>query len=161
MDTHCAYSIPEDLDNQGVCDMSNSTRTPDLSQQEWAQAADQAQAAAASAGKMARHAGAAIGALASQAAGDLGQEVDALTTSAGAHLHELGNQLSAHAPQSGLLGSASQGVARAAQNGGDSLEGAKVAGLTEGVAQLIRRNPLPAFFVGIGLGLLVARKLRL
>jgi hypothetical protein len=50
-------------------------------------------------------------------------------------------------PHEGVLGSASQAVARTVKDGGEYLEGVKLSGMTEGVAKLIRRNPIPAVFI--------------
>jgi methyl-accepting chemotaxis protein len=140
--------------------MSNSTRTPDVNNQEWTQVADDAKEAAASMGEMASHAASAVGAMASQAASDVGKRADELTASAGAGIQELGDRLSKNAPQAGVLGSASQAVARTVKDGGKYIEGAKLGGMTEDIAQLIRRNPIPSVLIGFGLGWFLCRKLR-
>jgi hypothetical protein len=140
--------------------MSNSTLTPGVNNQEWTQAADKAKEAAASVGEMAGHAASAVGAMAGQAACEVGQKVDDLAASAGVGIQELGDKLSKNAPQEGLLGSASQTVARTVKDGGKYLEGAKLSGMAEDVARLIRRNPIPAVLIGIGLGWFLSRKLR-
>lgn len=140
--------------------MSSATLATNVNKQEWAQATDKAKEAAASVGEMASHAGSAVGAMASQAACDVGRKADDLTVSAGIGIQGLGDRLSKSAPQTGVLGSASQAVARTVKDGGEYLEGAKLSGMTEDVAQLIRRNPIPSVLIGIGLGWFVARKLR-
>ena len=140
--------------------MSNSTRTPGVNNQEWAQATDDAKEAAASVGEMASHAASAVGAMASQAACDVGKKADDLTASAGVGIQGLGDRLSKNAPQAGVLGSASQAVARTVKDGGKYMEDAKLSGMTEDIAQLIRRNPIPAVLIGFGLGWFLCRKLR-
>jgi hypothetical protein len=138
--------------------MSNAM--PNAANQEWSQAVGNAQAAAASVGEMASHAASAAGAMASQAAGQVSQQADDLTASAGAGIHELGDKLSRSAPQTGMLGSASQAVAGAVRGGGEYLEDAKLSGMSEDVAQLIRRNPIPAVLLALGLGWFVASRMR-
>lgn len=140
--------------------MSKTKVAPAVHNDEWALAADSARDAAASVGEMACHVGSAVGAIASHAACDVGKRADDLTASAGAGIQELGNQLSKSTPQDGILGSASQAVARTVKDGGEYVETAKLSGITEDVARLIRRNPITAILIATGLGWFVARKLR-
>ena len=140
--------------------MSNSTLTPCVNNDEWTQAAGKAQEAAASVGEMASHAGSAVGAMANQAACDVGKKADELTASAGAGIQQWGDRLSKNAPHSGVLGNASQAIARTVKDGGEYLEDAKLSGITEDIAQLVRRNPIPAVLIALGLGWFAAHKLR-
>ena len=140
--------------------MSNSILTPGVNNQEWAQAADKAKEAAASVGEMASHAASAVGAMASQAACDVGKKADDLAASAGAGIQGLGDRLSKNVPQGGVLGTVSQAVARTVKDGGKYIEDAKLSGITENIAQLIRRNPIPAVLIGFGAGWFACRKLR-
>jgi hypothetical protein len=64
------------------------------------------------------------------------------------------------APSSGYLGSAAQSVASGLESGGRYLENQGLSGMGEDLTNLIRRNPIPALFVGIGLGFLLARLTR-
>ena len=139
--------------------MSNSTLASNV-KEDWNQAANKAREAAAGVGEMASQAACAVGSMASHAACDVGKKADDLTASAGIGIQELGDRLSKNTPHSGVLGSASQAVARSVKDSGEYLEGAKLSGMTEDFAQLIRKNPLPAVFIALGLGWFVARKLR-
>ena len=139
--------------------MSNTTRIPS-NNQEFAQAADSANEAAVSVADMARHAASAIGAMASQAASDAGTKADELTARAGAGIQGMGERLGKIAPQTGALGSASQAVAQTVKDGGKYIEDAKLTGISENIAQMIRRNPIPAVCIGIGLGWFLCRKLK-
>jgi hypothetical protein len=139
--------------------MSTATLASNVNKEEWNQAANNAREAAVSVGEMAGHAVSAVEAMASQAACDVGRKADDLTVSAGIGIQGLGDRLSKNASQSGVLGSASQAIAGAVKDGGEYLEGAKLSGMTEDVAQLIRRNPIPAVLIAIGLGWFAARKL--
>ncbi len=154
----------------------SSTTLPSQSQsnvkkQEWAPAADKAKEAAASVGELASKAASAVGAMTSQAAsdvgsmashaaGDVGKKADDLTVSAGIGIKGLGDRLSKSASQTGVLGSATQAVAKTVKDSGEYLEGAKFSGMTEDVAELIKKNPIPAVLIGIGLGWFAARALR-
>ena len=139
--------------------MSTSTRIPS-NNQEWAQVAESGKEAAASVGDMAHRAVSAIGAMAGQAASDAGTKADELTASAGVGIQGLGDRLGKIAPQTGVLGSASQAVAQSVKEGGKYIEDAKLSGITENIAQMIRRYPIPAVLIGIGLGWFVCRKLK-
>jgi hypothetical protein len=149
--------------------MSNSTFPPIANRFEVA--ADKAKEGAAIVGDatsqavhvardLASEAGCAVGSMASQAACDVGQKANDLTASAGASIKGLGDKLSQNAPHTGMVGNASQSMAKAVHDGGQYMEDAKFSGMVEDVAQLIRRNPIPAVFLAIGLGWVVARKMR-
>ena len=149
--------------------MSNSTFPPIANRFDGV--ADKAKEAAANVGEaasqavhvtrdLASDAGCAVGSMASQAACDVGQKANDLTASAGAGIKGLGDKLSQNAPRTGMVGNASQAVAKSVHDGGQYLEDAKFTGMVEDVAQLIRRNPIPAVFLAIGLGWVVARKMR-
>ena len=140
--------------------MSNSETNPNCEQDEWSLAADHAQEAATSAGAMVSHLGCAVGALASQAVGDIGKQTDELAASAGVGVQAMGDRLSQCCPQSGLLGTASQTIARTVKEGGEYLEEAKLSGMTADVASVIRKNPLSAILIALGLGWCVGRKMR-
>ena len=139
--------------------MSNSALASGVKNDEWAQAADKAKEAAASVGEMASHAASAVGAMASQTACDVGRAAENLTASAGHGIQELGNSLQRQAPQGGVLGNATQAFAKTVSDSGEYIEQARLSGITEDVAQLIRRNPIPAVLIAIGLGWFVGRKL--
>ncbi len=111
-------------------------------------------------GEKASEASCAVGSMASQAACDVSQKANDLTASAGAGLKGLGDKLSHNAPRTGMVGNASQAVAKSVHDGGQYMEDAKFSGMVEDVAHLIRRNPIPAVFLAIGLGWVVARKMR-
>lgn len=158
--------------------MSNSTLMPIGNKQEWTptvdkarEVAEKAKDTAASVGELASDAASAVGAMAgkaacdagsmaSQAACDFGKKADNLTASAGAGIQQWGDRLSKNAPHEGVLGSASQAVAKAVKDGGEYLEDAKLSGITEDIAKLVRKNPIQAVLIAIGLGWFAANKLR-
>lgn len=140
--------------------MSNSTMTPGLDKQEWAQASGKAKEAATAVGEMASHAASAVGAMARNAVCDVGKEADHLTANAGVCIEGLGDKLSRNVPHAGMLGNASQAVAGAVRESGEYLQDAKLTGITADVAHVIRRNPIPAVLIALGLGWFVGRKLK-
>ncbi len=154
--------------------MSNTTTMPSGNRQEWTptvdkakEVADKARDTAASVGELASAVGAMAskaacdaGSMASQAACDVGKKADSLTANAGAGIQQWGDRLSKNAPHEGVLGSASQAFAKTVKDGGEYLEDAKLSGITEDIAQLVRRNPIPAVLIALGLGWFAAHKLR-
>ena len=158
--------------------MSNSTLMPSSIKQEWTptvdkarEVAEKAKDTAASVGELASDAASAVGAMAgkaacdagsmaSQAACDVGKKADNLTASAGAGIQQWGDRLSKNAPHEGVLGSATQAVAKVVKDGGQYLEDAKLSGITEDIAKLVRKNPIQAVLIAIGLGWFAANKMR-
>jgi hypothetical protein len=138
---------------------TSTTRTPNVEKQEWAHAADKAKEVAASAGEMANHAVSAVGAMANRTACELGRKADDLTAEAGHGIQELANKIGKHAPQTGVLGTASQALADTVRSSGEYVEEAKFRGITEDVSQLIRRHPIPAIVIAVGVGCYVGRKM--
>jgi len=108
----------------------------------------------------AKEAASSVGEMVNQAASTVGKTADNLTSGAGAQIKTLGDTLAAHAPQQGVLGSASQAVANTIRQSGQYIEESGLSGMAEDVTNLIRRNPIPAMLIGIGLGFLLARMTR-
>jgi hypothetical protein len=140
--------------------MTSSTLTPGVDKQEWAQAAGKANEVVANVGEMARHATSAVGAMATQAACEVGRKADELTANAGARIEGLGERLGKNSPQAGFLGSASQSVAGAVKESGEYLQNSKLSGVSEDIAQLIKRHPVSSVLIGIGIGWYLGHKLR-
>ena len=140
--------------------MSNTELNSRVEQDAWCDATEHAKEAVVSAGAVACHLGSAVGTLASQAVSDLGKEADELTASAGVGVQVLGGRLSDCCPQSGVLGTASQALAQKVKEGGMYLEDAKLTGISKDVAHVIRRNPISAILIAVGLGWCVGRKMK-
>jgi ElaB/YqjD/DUF883 family membrane-anchored ribosome-binding protein len=128
------------------------------------QAADKAKEAldkAREAGVLAvKETAASVGDMATHAASAVGKKADDLTATAGADIKKLGDRIEEKGPHEGMLGHASKAVADTFRESGKYIEDAKLSGMTEDVAQLIRRNPIPAVLVGIGVGVMIGMTLR-
>ena len=149
---------------------------------EWNRAADKAKDTVGCASDMASHAANAVGAMASQAANDVGtiagqaasdvgkmagqaasdvgRKADELTANCGAGIQSFGETMRKNTPQSGYLGTASQAVANTVKDTGHYIEEHKLSGMTADVAQLVKRNPLSAVCIAVGLGWFIGRQLR-
>jgi hypothetical protein len=59
-----------------------------------------------------------------------------------------------------MLGQASHAVADTLRTSGKYIEEARLSGMADDLTGMIRRNPLPAVLIGIGIGFLVGRAMR-
>jgi hypothetical protein len=93
-------------------------------------------------------------------ASGLGQKAEGATEAVGSGMQSLAGTIRDRGPQGGILGGASSGVASALDSSGRYLEEQGLSGMAEDVTNLIRRNPIPAMLIGVGLGFLLARLTR-
>lgn len=89
-----------------------------------------------------------------------GRKADEATAALGERVQSVAGALRERAPQEGMLGTASGAVAERLDRAGRYLQEEGLLGMAEDVTELIRRNPIPAMFVGIGIGFLLARIFR-
>jgi ElaB/YqjD/DUF883 family membrane-anchored ribosome-binding protein len=93
---------------------------------------------------------------AASAAEAVGEGADAGADYVGSGMEHLGHKLHEHAP-SGFLGGAAHRVASGLESSGRYLREEGLTGMAEDLGDLIKRNPIPAMLVGIGIGFLLAR----
>jgi hypothetical protein len=110
--------------------------------------ADKARQAASGVADKARDVASTAGSKADQAFGKVGE---GLKSAAGT--------LREHAPE-GMLGSATNRVADTLDSSGRYLQDEGLTGIVGDLGNLIRRNPVPALLIGLGIGFLIARSLR-
>jgi len=127
-------------------------------------AVDKAKEAASSFGSKAKDVASSVGDMVSNAASSVGSTVsktaEKATTATGSGVRHLGETIKEKGPQEGMLGNATRAVANTLEEGGKYLEQEGLSGMMEDVTELIRRNPMPAILVGIGIGFLIGRTLR-
>jgi ElaB/YqjD/DUF883 family membrane-anchored ribosome-binding protein len=92
--------------------------------------------------------------------GNAGKRVDEATTALGERVKAAAGSLRERGPQDGMLGSATSTVADSLENTGRYLQEEGLLGMAEDVTELIRRNPIPAMFVGVGIGFMLAKMFR-
>jgi len=124
------------------------------------QAMDKAKDVASQAVDKARDAASSVGEMAKNAASNIGHKADDLTHSAGTGIKNFGDTIREHAPREGVLGQASKSVADTTKQVGRYLEEEGLSGMFEDMTSLIKRNPIPAILVGVGLGVLIGRVMR-
>jgi len=123
------------------------------------QAADKGREALGHAGEAAQHAAQAVGQTAQQAATAVGQTAEKATAAVGRGVESFADTVRQSGPQAGVLGSATRGVADTLEDAGKYIEDKNLSGMMDDVTGLIKRNPLPAVLVGLGVGFLVGRAL--
>jgi len=101
--------------------------------------------------------GGAIKNVAGQAYAATTQRADAVTANLGGQLSELGDRVHANSPD-GYLHCASEAVANNMKRGGDYLQTAKVSGIADDLANLIKRNPVQAALIALGVCWFVSRR---
>jgi len=147
--------------------MNTTTTKKDQPRENLEHAKDAANSATDKVKEAATHAGQAVSSVASaagQAAGNvastIGHKAEDVTAAAGRGMQNLGDKVREKGPEEGFLGKATDKVAGALETGGKYLEEKNLSGMAEDITGLIRRNPIPALLIGIGLGFLLARTLR-
>jgi len=115
---------------------------------------------AAKAGEKVQNAASAAMDKAHEMASTAGKRVDEATAALGERVKTAASSLRERAPQEGMLGTASGAVADSLDSAGRYLQEEGLIGMAEDVTELIRRNPIPAMFVGIGIGFMLAKAFR-
>jgi len=145
------------------------------------QAMDKGREAAAHAGEAASHAATAVGQTAQglastvankaqdaastvahkaqDAASTVGHKAEDATATVGHGMQTLAGKVRDNAPHEGMLGSASTAVADAIDNAGKYVEDKNLSGMVDDMSGLIRRNPVPALLLALGVGFLIGRAL--
>lgn len=119
--------------------------------------ADKAKDAAADAGSKVKEAATSVAQKVGDAASFVGQKAQDASTSVGSGMKSLGGTIREHTPSSGMLGTAGGAVADTLESSGRYLQEHGLSGIGDDITNLIRRNPIPAVLLGIGVGFLVAR----
>jgi phage-related protein len=115
-------------------------------------AKDMASNVADRAGDMARGAADKAGQFASAA----GDKADSAVESVGSGMRQFAGTLRENLPHKGMLGGASESVAGALESGGRYLEEKGLSGIGSDVTDVIKRHPIPAVLLALGLGYLIA-----
>jgi hypothetical protein len=63
-------------------------------------------------------------------------------------------------PREGMLGDATSTVAKTLEQGGRYLEKEGLTGMADDLTEIIKKNPIPAVLVGVGIGFMLAQLTR-
>jgi hypothetical protein len=128
------------------------------------QAADKAKEAAGHAGQAVQNAASAAasatGHAVQNAASTVGHKAEDATSAVGHGMQSLAGTVRQKGPESGMLGSATHAVADTLDQTGQYIEDKNLSGMMDDLTGLIKRNPIPAVLVGLGVGFLIGRTLR-
>jgi hypothetical protein len=91
------------------------------------------------------------------AASTVGQRAEEGLGAVGSGMGSLAGTIREHTPDSGVLHSVGTRVAEGLETGGRYIREEGFKGMADDLTDLIRRNPIPALLVGVGLGFILAR----
>lgn len=97
------------------------------------------------------------GAAAISAAGD---KTDQAAGKVGSGMQWTAEKVRDYSPEGGMVGSAAERAASSLESAGEYLEREGLSGVSRDLTEIIRRNPLPAVLLGVGVGYILARALR-
>jgi len=120
-------------------------------------AMDTASSMASNAASAVKDAASNIGEKAKDFASGFGDRAESAFSSVGQGIQSVGDTLRERGPREGMLGSANSAIASALHEGGHYLNQEGLSGMAQDLTSMIRRNPLPALFLGVGLGFMLAR----
>jgi hypothetical protein len=123
-------------------------------------AADKTKDMATAFAEKAKDSASAVAASVQDAATSAGQKAEHATSTVGSGMQSLAGNIRENLPREGMLGSASNAVADTLESGGRYLQEEGFKGIAEDLTNLVRRNPIPALLLGIGIGYLIARSIR-
>jgi ElaB/YqjD/DUF883 family membrane-anchored ribosome-binding protein len=115
---------------------------------------------ASKAGEKVQQAASAAMSKAQELASSASQRVDEATAALGERVKSAGSALRERGPREGMLGTATGTTADYLENTGRYIQEEGIVGMTEDIAELIRRNPIPAMMVGVGIGFMLAKMFR-
>lgn len=92
-----------------------------------------------------------------EAASFIGKKADEATSAVGAGMKNLAGTIRDKAPDKGVVGAAGSAVADTLESGGKYLQQHGLSGIGEDLTNMIRRNPIPAVLLCVGVGYLIAK----
>jgi hypothetical protein len=118
---------------------------------------DKAKEIASSAVDTAKDAASSVAHSMGEAGAAVGDKANEATSAVGGGMKSLAGAIRENARHGGTLGTASASIADTLENGGRYLQEEGLQGMADDVTNLIRRNPIPALLIGIGIGFLLAK----
>jgi len=120
-------------------------------------AKDMAKDTASKAGSFVKDAASTVASKTEDAASYVAHKAEDATSSVGSGIKNLAGTIRSNAPHEGMLGSAGTAVANTLESCGRELEEHGLSGVADDITNMVRRHPVPAVLIGIGLGFLIAR----
>jgi len=120
-------------------------------------AKDMAKDTANKAGSFVKDAASTVAQKAEDAASYVSHKAEDCTSSVAQGVKSLAGTIRSNAPHEGMLGNAGSAVASTLESYGRELEQHGLGGIADDITNTVRRHPVPAVLIGIGLGFLLAR----
>jgi hypothetical protein len=140
--------------------MSTTAKTQGNQAKEQAgQAVDKLKDAAGHAGEAVSSAASAVGQKAGEVASAVGHKAEDATAAVGKGMENLAGTVRDSGPREGMLGTATRAVADGLEGTGKYLEDKNLSGMFNDMTGLIKRHPIPAVMIGLGVGFLLGRAL--
>jgi hypothetical protein len=108
----------------------------------------------------ARDTASAIGQKVSGSASSVGQKAEDAMQSMGSGMQSLAGTIREKMPHDGTLSSAGSAVADTLERGGRYLKEEGLSGIGQDLTNVVRKHPVPALFLAMGVGYLIARSTR-
>jgi hypothetical protein len=148
--------------------MANPTQTAkemasnvaDRTRETASSAADKARETAANVADRARETASSLADKAKDMTSAAGRRADDMAGRMGSGLESAAESIREHTPSSGMIGTAASRVADTLESGGHYLREEGLTGLANDLTDMIRRHPIPALLVALGVGVLLARATR-
>jgi len=93
------------------------------------------------------------------AASTVGHKAEDATSAVGSGIQSVADKVRDSGPKEGMLGNATRTVADSLESAGKYVEDKNLTGMMDDMSGLIKRNPIPALLLGLGIGFLVGRAL--
>lgn len=87
----------------------------------------------------------------------IGAKANEAIAAVGSGMKSLAGTIREHAPKDSTLRTASSSLAESLESGGRYLQQEGLGGMAKDITNLVRRNPVPALLVGVGIGFLLAK----
>jgi hypothetical protein len=121
--------------------------------------AESAKETAGRAGEAVKDAASGMGQKASDAGSYIAHKAEDATSAVGGSMKSLADTIRDKGPHEGMLGNCSSAVARTLESSGRELQEHGLSGIADDITATVRRHPIPAVLIGVGLGVLLARVL--
>jgi len=120
-------------------------------------AREMAKDTAGKAGSFVKDAASTVAHKAADAGSYVAHKAEDATAAVGGEMKSLAGTLRDKGPHDGMLGNASSAVANTLESCGRELQEHGLSGIADDITNTVRRHPVPAVLIGIGLGFLLAR----
>jgi hypothetical protein len=148
--------------------MANPTNTAkemasnvaDRARETAATAADKARETASHVADRARETASAVADKARDFGATAGRKADDMAGKLGSGLESAAESIREHSPNTGMLGTAASKVADTLESGGHYLREEGLSRLANDLTDMVRRHPIPALLLAVGVGVLLARATR-